>query len=49
VGELLRLEPEMTASGMRAEAASGHDDLATALAVAAHEVASVPRIRPVPR
>ena len=45
VDELLRLEREMTSSGIRVEAGSGHDDLATALAMAAHEVASEKRRR----
>lgn len=44
VDELLRLEREMTPSGMRVEAGSGHDDLATALAVSAHEVVNEPRL-----
>lgn len=45
VDELLRLEREMTSSGIRVEAGSGHDDLATALAMAAHEVANEERRR----
>jgi hypothetical protein len=45
VDELLRLERVLTPSGMRVEASSGHDDLATALAVAVHELASEKRRR----
>jgi len=45
VDELLRLERVLTPSGMRVEASSGHDDLATALAVAVHELASEERRR----
>jgi len=45
VDELLRLKRVLTPSGMRVEASSGHDDLATALAVAVHELASEERRR----
>jgi hypothetical protein len=45
VDELLRLERVLTPGGMRVEASSGHDDLATALAVAVHELANEERRR----